>query len=171
MIVNGQGRPKLIITDVTHPTTNPVSTVLLPYCEKQTLTFDLLYVSHNVQRGIKASGYGVILKKAVLDYSGYLDGQTLLDMIKAFQVADIGYDSAKTIVLVPRSDAPQIQYNVKWANSIDFGLIFQAGGDAVGHSDVVFEFEGLDLEPTIPIVTLFYGTNYGGTGSGYGYEL
>jgi len=171
MIVNGQGRPKLIITDITHPTTNPVSTVLLPYCERQTLSLEPIFITHKVQSGLLSEGKGWRLVSAKLDYSGYLDGQTLLDMIKAFQIADIGDDPAKMIVLVPRADAGMIQYNVKWVNQIDFGVIFQAGGDAVGHSDVVFEFEGLDLEPTIPIVTLFYGTNYGGTASGYGYEL
>ena len=165
MVVNGQGQPRLIVVDVSHPVTNPLATILLPFCKKLSQTWDQVYTTHDVQKGKLAKGKGWRLTSAKLDYSEHLDGQTLLDMAQAFSIADLN-DTQKMLVLVPRVDTSEIHYNVKWNNSMEISTIFD-----VGHGDVVFEFEGLDIEPQPPFVGTGYGTHYGGNGDGYGSEL
>ena len=174
MIINGEGVPKILVLDATHPRSNPLVSVTLPYCEKLTETFTPVQTLHYVQSGVLADKKGYTYK-ATLSYEEHLDGQVLASLQEMFNVGDEGEGRKRQIVLIPRVDALENNYNVFLAESINVGII----PNNVGHRDVVFIFQGTDIEPTVPTVTEGYGTHYGsynGDGvtlseDGYGDEL
>jgi hypothetical protein len=70
------------------------------------------------------------------------------------------------LVLTPREDVPSLNYNVILDKEFSMALIPEQG-----HSDVVYEFAGTDIEPGPPAHRTGYGSSYGGGTAGYGYEL
>jgi hypothetical protein len=172
--INGTGSPRLIVTSVTNNVHNPLASVNLPFCEKLTETFTPGYVIHEVQRGIlvKEKGWEY---RARLDYTSYLEGIVLLDLQKSLEMI-FGFDEGENerkLVLVPRIDCPERHYNVIFEKPFSMSTIFPD----VGHSDVVFEFRGCDIEPTPRFLYCGYGSHFGGVNfdstpsAGYGFQL
>jgi hypothetical protein len=163
MIINGQGRPKLIIVDAVHPTSGPIDSILLPYCEKLTTTREVVQTVHDVQGGKLSAGYGWRYS-FTLDYSGYIDGQTLVDMANMFAMAGITasptlpspWETRRALVLIPRIDAQEISHNVIFTGGFSESII-----PGIGHKDVVFEFVGMDIEPYIVLRHYGWGSHYG----------
>lgn len=172
MIINGKGQPKLLVVDVEGGVTNPVRSITLPYCEKLTETFTPLYVKHRVQKGTKSDDRGFECSFR-LDYSGFLDGTVLLDLSKALQEIAGVDDDERRLVLMPRIDVPERHFSVTFSKPFDVSMIAEASG----HGDVVFEFDGADIEPSPRFVGTGYGTHYGGVNfdgspsEGYGFQL
>lgn len=163
MVINGQGQPRLIVIDVTHTVANPIASITLPYCKKLTTIREPVQTIHGVQSGFLSSADGWMYT-FVLDYSDFLDGQTLVDSVTAFQLAQFSQQSAqgvfsvsaKRLILIPRIDAPELQYGVIFNKPFEESMIY-----GQGHADIIFEFLGIDIEPSVVLQKFGYGSHYG----------
>lgn len=168
MIINGSGRPRLLVLDASM---GVVNTITLPYCMHLTETFNPVIPQHTVQSGIQSAG-GWWEYSCSLDYSNFIEGETLLDLEPVFQLASDGTMPGIHLVLIPRIDAPQLNYKVIFADGFELGIIH-----GEGHEKPVFKFKCKDRLPSVPVVQTGYGSHYGGVkpdgspSAGYGYEL
>lgn len=176
MIINGQGKPRLIaLSDAKPNIIDPVATINLPYCEKLTETFTPVAIIHKVQGGKLALKIGYEYSCS-LNYAGYVDGQTLLDLQPILSISTPQEGNSGTrVVLVPRVDAIGRNFNVLLVDSLSLSAIMPD----VGHEGFVLKFDGLDLLGSIPMKRTGYFSNYGGRvwvngvlwkGNGYGFS-
>ena len=149
------------------PSTNDVVTVKnliidLPYCGEKQLTekFTPNQIVQSLYRGRKAVKFYGYDYEAALDYSIHIFGQTIQDLSPV-----LNSNEDRSIVLIPRVDAPEHAYNVYLKTTpIELSMF----GNAQGHRKFKLEFIGTEIVPDTPI-TLDYGTLYS-TGS-YGDNL
>jgi hypothetical protein len=92
---------------------------------------------------------------ARLDYSQFISADTLLSM--RFH---LGQKAKDQLILIPRVDKPQFQYNVYYASPIDLAKF----GIAAGYKKTVFTFAGQENLPSWAMIDGYgtaYATNYG----------
>ena len=98
--------------------------------------------------------------KAELNYAQHIWGQTLLDAKRLFNT-----QLNTSLILLPRKDAPEFQYNVFFDPQAAIQLAML--GDSMGHRKVTLVFIGKETINNFPILE-GYGTGYG---NNYGNEL
>jgi hypothetical protein len=179
MVINGQGKPRLIVLNSVNPNmTDPAAVIDLPYCNKLTETFTPVVIIHKVQGGKLAleCGHDYSCK---LDYSDLIDGQDLLNLQPALTFSTpSGTNLGTQLVLIPRLDCFGRNFNVCLADEINLSTVFANGSNA-GHSDLILTFTGLDRLGTVPMKRSGFWSNYGGRtrvndvlwkGLGYGFN-
>jgi hypothetical protein len=87
----------------------------------------------------------------VLDYSKYISPDTLLDLDKV-----LAQGANDNLILIPRRDAPQFQYNVYYSGAITL----KKYGRAPGYKGTVFAFKSKTNLPGWGMID-GHGTNYG----------
>ena len=130
----------------------------LPRCQEMTEEFTPDNLLHSLYNGNQGSVLTTKMRgwkyKCTVDYSKYIAADTLTDM--RFHLAQGPDDS---LILIPRIDAPQFQYNVIFADPVQ--LTRQR---LEGHRKVIFTFQGKENLPQWPIIDGYgvgYAQNYG----------
>ena len=105
---------------------------------------------HKVFRGRKLNKKYGYEYQAILDYSQFISADTLLLIQKHLSATE-----DDQLVLIPRADAPEFQYNVFIDQPIELAML----GNGEGHHKPVFSFAGNELVVNFPIRN-GYGTGY-----------
>ena len=129
----------------------------LPYCQELEERFEADDLVHELFAGdagtideVKHRGFKYFLR---LDYSKFISADTLISM-RDFLSAQ-GKDR---LVVIPRIDKPQFQYNVRFVDAISLSRY----GKSPGYKKPIFSFKALENLPGFPIEN-----NRGGYGTGY----
>jgi hypothetical protein len=130
----------------------------LPRTQELPETFTPDNIVHQVYRRRKLVKHYGYQYKALLDFSKYVSGDTML-LLKRHLAAGQG----DRIILIPRVDAPENQYNVYLSKQIDLSLY----GEGLGHRKVSLEFSATENVGNLPSPS-GYGTGYG---KNYGHQL
>jgi hypothetical protein len=123
----------------------------LPRCAELTEVHVPYTLTHNLYRGRKNSKQFGWSYQCTLDYSKYLSADTILALIEQL---NIGPDD--TLILIPRSDAPEYQYNVFYKDDIHVSMF----GLSPGYRKVLLSFEATELQ-CFPKPYIGYGAGYG----------
>lgn len=130
----------------------------LPRCQEMTEEFTPDNLLHSLYNGNQGSVLTTKMRgwkyKCTIDYSKYISADTLTSM--RFHLAQ-GPDDQ--LILVPRTDAPQYQYNVIFADPVQ--LTRQR---LEGHRKPIFAFQGKENLSQWPIIDGYgvgYAQNYG----------
>jgi len=142
------------------PTNGKVATIDgfvadLPYCKKLTETFTPEVLVHKIYKARRVTKNYGFTYKARLDYSQLITGDTMLLLKQHFTVKD-----GAQVVLIPRVDTPEYQYNVYLSDPVDTSIFF-SNGEGRGHRDMIFVFQGKDLLPDLPIRSSGWGYGWG----------
>lgn len=130
----------------------------LPRCQEMTEVFtpdNLIHKLYRRRKDTKFYGWGY---RCTLDYSAYATGDMFLDLIPGLNLGE-----NDRLVLIPRKDVPQFQYNVYFADPINLSLY----GKSPGYRKPVFAFESKENLASFPIVAGYgsqFGVNYSNTG-------
>lgn len=126
----------------------------LPRCQSLNETFEPDQLVHNLFRSRKETKFFGYKYRCVLDYSRYIMADTLIDLREQLNLKE-----DDRLVLIPRADKPNFQYNVYLAEPINLALF----GKSAGHKGVTFVLQGKENVnfPTLSGYGFGYGTNYG----------
>ena len=152
-VISGVGLPRLIVVKGTTETT-----IDLPRCQEMTEIFTPDQLIHKLRRSRKDTKFYGWEYRCILDYSTYTTGDMLDDLRPAL---NLGEDDR--LILIPRKDAPEFQYNVLFVDPINLSLY----GKSPGYRKPVFVFDAKELVASFPIRD-GYGTHYA---TNYGYCL
>lgn len=130
----------------------------LPRCKETTEIHSPYNLIHNLYRGKKSARQFGWTYRCVLDYSSYLSADTILALIDQL---NIGPDDS--LILIPRVDAPEYQYNVFYKDDVQLSMF----GLSPGYKKIVLSFEATELQ-SFPKPLTGYGAGYGWE---YGTEL
>jgi hypothetical protein len=130
----------------------------LPRCAELTEMHSPYSLTHHLYRGRKNSKQFGWSYRCALDYSKYLSADTILALMEQL---NIGPDD--TLILIPRSDAPEYQYNVFYKDDINVSMF----GLSPGYRKIVLSFEATELQ-CFPKPYIGYGAGYGWS---YGEQL
>jgi hypothetical protein len=145
-VINGIGTPRIVVTKAGVDTT-----IDLPRCQEMTEIFTPEQLIHGLFRRRKSTKFYGWGYRCILDYSTFATGDMLDDLRPALNLAE-----DDRLVLIPRKDAPQFQYNVFFADAINLSLY----GKSAGYRKPVFVFDAKELIASFPIRD-GYGTHYG----------
>jgi hypothetical protein len=123
----------------------------LPRCQEMTEVFtpdNLIHKLYRRRTNTKFYGWGY---RNILDYSTFATGDMFLDLAPGLNLGE-----TDLLILIPRKDAPQFQYNVYFADAINLSLY----GKSPGYRKPVFAFQAKEDVASFPIV-LGYGSGYG----------
>lgn len=123
----------------------------LPRCQELTEFHRPDQLIHRLHRSRSESKHRGWLYRCVVDYSRYIAGDTLLDMIPALSLKE-----TDRLVLITRKDVPEFQYNVHFEDE-EIALSFF--GRSIGYRKPVFVFVSEDPLASWPIEAN-YGANY-----------
>ena len=128
----------------------------LPHCQEITETFEADQNIHNLWRNRIVSKFFGWKYSCVLDYSGYIKPDTIVDARYM-----LSKDTNESMILIPHKDKPEFQYNVIFDQPINISPF----GIAPGYRKLIFGFKGRETVATLPIAATGYGfgyaTNYG----------
>ncbi|MFI5250793.1 MAG: hypothetical protein ACHQQQ_00050 [Bacteroidota bacterium] len=127
----------------------------LPRCGEMTEAHTPYGLVHNLYRGRKSSKQFGWTYRCAFDYSKYFSADAVLALIEQL---NIGPDDS--LILIPRNDAPEYQYNVFYKDDIQVSLF----GRSPGYRKVILSFEGMELQSFPKPLTGYgaaYGWNYG----------
>lgn len=127
----------------------------LPRTQEMTERFTPDTLIHSLWRSRKAVKQYGWLYLCVLDYAQYIAGETLRDMQQALNLT-----ANDKLILIPRADVPQFQYNVFFSEPIELSKY----GLSKGYRKAQFVFEGKEGLGSFPIISGYgssYATNYG----------
>jgi hypothetical protein len=130
----------------------------LPRCYELTEYFAPHQITHNLFRGRKSNKFFGWDYRCTLDYSRFISADMLLSMIQPLNISE-----DDRIVLIPRADAPENQFNVYFNAEFSISIF----GISPGHRKPVFSFDGMELVQ-FPRPVSGYGYGYAGN---YGNEL
>lgn len=131
----------------------------LPRCNSLRESFTPDQIVHQVYRARKSvKRYGYIYS-VELNYSVYVSGDTLL-LLRPM----LSPKKNDRLVVIPRIDVPEYQYNVYMSNSVELELF----GEGLGHRGFRMVLEGTESIPDLPMNSSGYGFSYG---SSYGDQL
>jgi hypothetical protein len=125
----------------------------LPRCAELTEVHVPYTLTHNLYRGRKNAKQFGWSYRCTLDYSKYLSADAILALIEQL---NIGPDDS--LILIPRSDAPEYQYNVFYKDDIHVSMF----GLSPGYRKVILSFEATELQ--------CFPKPYTGYGAGYGWS-
>ena len=124
--------------------------------------FDPDILVHSIYSGDQGSRIETKMRgwkyDCVLDYSKYINADTLLDLDKV-----LAQGTNDKLILIPRRDAQQFQYNVYYSGAITL----KKYGLAAGYKGTVFAFKSKTNLPGWGMIDghgTNYGNNYGSTG-------
>jgi len=136
----------------------------LPYCYELVESFEPdvlihpLFRTSNLPNRVRTKFFGWKYV-AVLDYARHIHADVLISMRPALNLKE-----NDNLVLIPRADKPQHQYNVYHGDTVQLARF----GRAPGHKKTVFTFKGKETIPSWPIPESGYGYGYA---AHYGTEL
>ena len=145
-IINGIGLPRIVVNK-----SGVETTIDLPRCQEMTEVFTPENLIHKLFRRRKSAKQYGWSYKCILDYSTYATGDMLDDLRPALNIKD-----GDRLILIPRRDAPEFQYNVYFAEPISLSLF----GKSAGYRKPVFVFDAKEMVASFPIRD-GYGTHYG----------
>jgi hypothetical protein len=123
----------------------------LPRTQETTEILSPDVLVHNLWRSRKSAKFYGWFYQCILDYARYLDADTLLSLAPLFSM-----EETDTLILIPRRDAPELQYNVFWSAPISLSLY----GRSPGYRKPVFILDAKDTVASWPPVDEGYGSNY-----------
>jgi hypothetical protein len=130
----------------------------LPRCAEMTEVHSPYTLTHQLYRGRRKSKQFGWSYRCTLDYSKYLSADTILALIEQLNV---GPDDS--LILIPRNDAPEYQYNVFYRDDINVSLF----GLSPGYRKIILSFEAAELQ-CFPKPYVGYGAGHGWS---YGEQL
>lgn len=122
----------------------------LPYCNDLTERFEPDVLVHNLWRSRKKSKHYGWKYQCSLDYSKGIVGDTFLLI-----APHLNMRKEDRLILIPRVDKPEFNYNVFFSESFDLSQL----GQGLGHTKPIFTLTGKELVSSFPIIS-GYGTNY-----------
>lgn len=131
----------------------------LPRCQalKESFTPDqIVHAIYRAKKSVKRYGYSYA---CTMDYSKYVSGDTLL-LLQAM----LSPKKNDRLVVVPRVDSPEYQYNVFITNTIELELY----GQGLGHRGFQIQLQGTEPLAAFPMISSGYGFGYG---QSYGDQL
>ncbi len=130
----------------------------LPRTQEMTESFEPDQLIHSLYGGDEGSRLATKFKgykyKCVLDYSKYASADMLIDLVKVLRSAP-----NDQLILVPRKDCPQFQYNVFMNQSFEL-----TKNRITGYRKPVFVFTGKENVASYAVLTGWgtgFGTNFG----------
>jgi len=130
----------------------------LPRCKEMTEIHSPSILLHHLYRGrTNAKQFGWTYQ-CTLDYSSYLSADAILGLIDQLNIGE-----EEALILIPRIDAPEYQYNVFYKDDVQISMF----GLSPGYRKVVLSFEATELQ-CFPKPLTGYGAGYGWN---YGVEL
>lgn len=113
----------------------------LPRCQEMIETFEPYTLIHRLHRGtVRAKFFGWQYHIS-LDYSKFLSADAIQDLRRQLHASPDG-----RLILLPRRDAPQFQYNVY----CDEPLNIARYGKSPGYRNVLLHFAGAELVSSLP---------------------